>query len=419
MSAKEWLVILSLVSFTATSLFASELNYDTAEILALQRSAELAELQAQGDSIQERSVAISQWADPKLMLGFMNVPVDSFDLDQEAMTQVQMGVSQTFPKGKSLTFNRIHQQHLGLAVQHQKKHMQRLIKRSLRMAWLDMVFWGKVRERTFRQRESFSELLNMTESMLSNNQAQQYDVVSAQLELHALDNRLLDIDKQLALAQAKISRLVGQHPNKLSVEYPTLPALHSYEAIQSSLDQHPILLADRATVDSAKAQIQLACEQFKPAVTAGLIYGWRQGRQLDQTKRPDFMSASVTLDLPVFPGNRQSRTLKASQHNWVASEERAVIDRQDLQLALEQYFVAWRDYHQKAQLYQDKLIPQAKQYVQAVLLSFRNNKTDFPTLARASIRELETSIEGLSIEIEQEKTKAHLLYLQGDDYAEK
>jgi hypothetical protein len=40
--------------------------------------------------------------DPKVSLGIMNLPTDTWDLDQEGMTQLKVGVSQMFPRGDSL-----------------------------------------------------------------------------------------------------------------------------------------------------------------------------------------------------------------------------------------------------------------------------------------------------------------------------
>ena len=48
---------------------------------------------------QAQSVAAGQLPDPMVSMGFANVPVDDFDLNQEAMTQFKVGVSQTFPRG--------------------------------------------------------------------------------------------------------------------------------------------------------------------------------------------------------------------------------------------------------------------------------------------------------------------------------
>ncbi|NOX42303.1 MAG: hypothetical protein GXP19_00995, partial [Gammaproteobacteria bacterium] len=57
----------------------------------------LAAIQARADALAAVPSQKSSLPDPMLMFNAMNLPVDSFDLQQEAMTQLQVGVSQMLP----------------------------------------------------------------------------------------------------------------------------------------------------------------------------------------------------------------------------------------------------------------------------------------------------------------------------------
>ena len=50
-----------------------------------------------GGSVQGTVTLSGQLPDPKLKIGVMNLPLDSFERDQEAMTQLQLGLQQAFP----------------------------------------------------------------------------------------------------------------------------------------------------------------------------------------------------------------------------------------------------------------------------------------------------------------------------------
>ena len=54
------------------------------------------------DAIESMSVAAGTLPDPQVSLGLANVPTDTFDFDQEPMTQFKVGVTQMFPRGDSL-----------------------------------------------------------------------------------------------------------------------------------------------------------------------------------------------------------------------------------------------------------------------------------------------------------------------------
>ncbi len=60
--------------------------------------------EAQAAALGDTAVADGQLPDPRLMVGFVNWPTDSFDYDQEPMTQIQVGVLQRFPQGNILHF---------------------------------------------------------------------------------------------------------------------------------------------------------------------------------------------------------------------------------------------------------------------------------------------------------------------------
>lgn len=407
-----------LVILTTCSGAGLTLELDEAVSLAIRRSAELKQLDAIKQAQLQLSVAQSQLPDPVLTMGLMNVPTDSFDLNQEAMTQAQLGIAQSFPKGRSLYYTQREKEHLSAATEYRRALMKLDITRKVRLAWLELWYWQKVEEKTKEKRKFFAELIEITESMLANNKAEQYDVIGAQLELSDLDNRLIKIAQKRHVAQASLSRWTGPIQEKLSLaQLPSLPKLQPLDWLRRNFEKHPLLLSDSAEIRAAKAAMNKACEQYKPGITTGIMYGIRQGRNLDQSKRADFVSATIKMDLPMFPGNRQTRHVKASQHTWISVQEQEIIDHQELNLKLEREYASWMDYTQQAINYEQTLMPHARQYAQAVLLAYRNDRSDFPTLSRSYVRELMTIIDGLLVIVEREKAKVNLLYLQGNDDA--
>ena len=97
------LVAVTLFLFLGTDLiFAADLTIKEAGQLALKDDYTLQAISARSRSMSELSVAVEQLPDPMLKLGFANLPTDTFNLGQEAMTQAVIGVRQMFPRGHSL-----------------------------------------------------------------------------------------------------------------------------------------------------------------------------------------------------------------------------------------------------------------------------------------------------------------------------
>ncbi|HEY5776828.1 MAG TPA: TolC family protein, partial [Xanthomonadales bacterium] len=89
----------------ADTVFAAELSIEEAAQLALKDDYTLQAINARSQSMSELSVAAEKLPDPKLKLGFANLPTDSFNLSQEPMTQTVIGVQQMFPRGQTRSLN--------------------------------------------------------------------------------------------------------------------------------------------------------------------------------------------------------------------------------------------------------------------------------------------------------------------------
>lgn len=128
------------------------LELSEAEQIALNISPELQQIEARRLSLDEESVAEGQFPDPMLSAGFLNVPVDTFAFSQEPMTQVQFGVQQSFPKGRSLQYAKQRKQHLSIAESQQKELRSLQIIRFVRLNWLDLLYWTNIADKTNDQK---------------------------------------------------------------------------------------------------------------------------------------------------------------------------------------------------------------------------------------------------------------------------
>ena len=73
----------------------------------------------------------------------------------------------------------------------------------------------------------------------------------------------------------------------------------------------------------------------------------------------------------------------------------------------------WQQAQKSTELYKKDLVPQSIQYAEATMSAYQNTQTDFPTLADAYIRELDTKLAGLKANIDRSNARVNLLYLEG------
>ncbi|MDH3931505.1 MAG: TolC family protein, partial [Chromatiales bacterium] len=109
-----------------------------AESFAIERDAGLAQIEATREALEERIVTSGQLPDPRLRFGALNLPVDSFELDQEPMTQLLVGLSQSFPPGRTLTLRSASQASQAAAQAEMLAERRRMIRRQVRLLWTDI-----------------------------------------------------------------------------------------------------------------------------------------------------------------------------------------------------------------------------------------------------------------------------------------
>ncbi len=91
-------VVCALVmSPAATAVNANELGLDDAVKIAVADSPNLAAMQARFEAMSAIPSQVGTLPDPVLSIGVQNFPTDTFHVGQEAMTQVQIGISQRLP----------------------------------------------------------------------------------------------------------------------------------------------------------------------------------------------------------------------------------------------------------------------------------------------------------------------------------
>lgn len=418
---KKFDVITAFLFFINSNLvFASSdmpLSLQEAEKLAIERDAKLSEIRLKSEALQEGSVAAGTLPDPKLKLGLMNFPTDTFERDQEPMTQIQLGVVQMFPSGDTLQLNSDRMIDKAKGESARAAAQQRNVIQQIRMSWLDVYYWQHAADVVGKNRKLFKQLVNVTESLYAVGRRKQQDVLRAELELGLLDDRETQVTTMVEMTRANLVKLIGQQDayRPLTTPFPTLPDIPIPEISQERLAQHPLLEFEQALVDASQKEVAIAREAYKPSWLLDVTYGFRDGYNPNGTERSDFLSAMVMLDMPLFTGKRQDRNLSANrlkhQASLYAREDRV----RELNKAWEVNNAEWLRLGERVRLFETSLLAKARENSKASLHAYQNDQGDFSSLMRARIMEFETELKALRMRVDYAISQAKLLYLVGDE----
>lgn len=394
---------------------APALSLAEAERLAVERDAVLRQLQSESVAMRERAVAEGQWMDPKLKFGAVNVPVDSFSLDAEDMTMLEVGVSQEFQPGRTRELARRRMEQSASAAEAVADDRRRIVQRAVRRAWTELAYLARAREIVASQSDWVEQMRSSARARYASGEGKQLEVLQAGLDVAMLREQQLDFDRDEAMQRAQLARWIGEEEAARAGPF-ALPARSDLEplaTLESRLTRHPAQVDFEHRIDAAETAIDLARQRKRPGWMLDLSYGLRSG-SMDGESRPDMMSAMVTMDLPVFGANRQDREVAAARAEARGLHEMHDDHQRDMRAMLAE---AWNVADRTAELerfYESELAPLAEQSVQAALLAYRSNRAMVDEVIAARRVALDTWLKHLRLSADRAQAQYDVDYLVGE-----
>jgi outer membrane protein TolC len=350
---------------------------------------EIKSLEDKVESLKKEIPFAGSLDDPRLGFAVLNLPTDTFDFDQEPMTQKQIFIAQKFPwfgkldlRTQRATLNAIRQQAVLDA-----KRLE--LARKIAGAYYELGFVDASLKINTQLTDIVSQLLGVAETRYATGRGLQQDVLQAQVELSKLLDEKIQLDKRRRTLEDQINELLNresftpvQPPKDLS--YPDLE-LNITDLQSRALKENPQLRVRQADIDIAGKEIELARKDYWPDMDFKLAYGQREedftGRDL-----PDFVSGSVTMNIPLWQKNRQDSKLAAKKedHQAAINFYRNLVER--LPHKVDALAVEIRDTQKNYRLFTDALLLQAEQWASSSLTAYEVGELEFNTMIGAQIR---------------------------------
>ena len=407
-----FLVCLPCMAGAATG---AKLSLKEAEQIALKLDPMTKMYAARAEAYSDQAVAEGQLPDPKFKLGTMNVPVDSFDFGQEPMTQLQVGVVQAIPPGQTLRYRREYTEALSNVETARRLDQALKVLRDVRVRYLELYYQNQAEKILQKNRALFAELLDTTQRQYAAGRDNQHEVLRAQLELSLVDDRILEVDraKEAAIGDLAKYLTLKQSSRPVTETFPIMPQLPPESQISEHLQQHPSMRIEDASVLASQKKINEVEQLFKPGFNIDVTYGNRFGSS-NGAGRADMLSAMVMVDLPLFTHKRQDKRLAAARSRSQAMQYARTDRLYELTSMLEREYASWDRLNERLELYQKRAISDARSTAESTLRAYQSDITEFTTLMRAQLLELNTQLEMLRVQVERAKVKAKLLYLTGE-----
>lgn len=380
-------------------------------------------LEAREKAAKENIKVGTQWTDPMVNVGLINVPVNTFSLHQEAMTAKILSVSQNVPYPGSLKA-KINVKSVDTAIIRQQIED---LKNQIANQISDLYYGLQEIRREIQLSNESLQLLNQIAEVTK----KKYEVGSASLQ------NIIQVEVAKTHLADKIEALTGNEQNLQSQLNallfwkegttistpkinPVLPELFSNDTLlQLAKQNRPALHQIRLYENKAILQQKEARYNFLPKFSVKLQYSQRSYNSITGVNYPDFLGIVAGVTIPIDYGGGKKALVQQYRYQQSAYQQQYASALQTLNQHFGQINSVLKSLKNRAQLLKSTLLPQAVQAYQAAMNDYQVGRIDFVNVINAENNILKVKTELARVRSQYYKKIAQLEFLSGKKLIQK
>jgi outer membrane protein TolC len=321
--------------------------------------------------------------DPVLSFNLLNLPVNTLDFNQEAMTGKQIAIMQMFPfPGKQGLRENIAREGATVA-EYRYRELRNQLVQNVKSIYYDLYFVDRAIEITQKNTGILAEFVQIAETKYSVGTGLQQDVLRAQVEHSKMTDRLIKLQQKRETLEAQLNALLNRPANDpvgptAALSYREFPL--DFAELKAVADTaRPLLQAWQATLRQSDQTVKLAKKEYFPDFSLAVAYTQREVLQSGMGGA-DFVSGMLSVKIPLYFGRKQRRQVEEKQllKQSVADKYRNI--QNQVYAALDATLNEVHNNQRLVELFQTGIIPQASQSLQSAIAGYQTDKVDFLTL---------------------------------------
>ncbi|CAI0862026.1 TolC family protein [Serratia liquefaciens] len=376
-----WRVGWLLLACWAPATLAADLTLQQSLTAAEGYSAELSANLHQVDALQNMADSAMQLPDPKLKFGIENVPVQGSNAQRftrEGMTMGRIGIMQDYVistkrQRKADTLRaEASQTDAGSAT------IRARLQQQTAQAWLALALSRQtLRDASALVTESERQIATQRAAVAGGGTPAS-GVLDARLALLSMQDRISEAQRDVAVAQARLTQLTGLSATDTAGAMPRFERLPAdSEVLRQAIRQHPEVLQASREADVAKARSAQSEVAAIPDVGVEVYYG----KRADEYE--DLAGVMFTVDLPLFRSQRQDKDYAADVSRSMEANDRLTLLIRDHQAQLDTLLAQYQAAQAQWQRQQEQAIPLQQQRVTLLLAQYRSGKSDLSAVLEA------------------------------------
>jgi outer membrane protein TolC len=367
------------------------------------------------EALRHREDQVSQPFDPMVSVAAMNLPWNSFSLQEHAMTGIQVGVSQRFYWPNALDAR-------AEEVRAMVAAREATVPEAVIRIWLhavepyySLIELDRVHEVLEAQREVFSALREAAQARYEARVSQLTDVLRVDTALNGLDQDIARVERSRRIAQARLNGLLNRPSDAAIAPHRGADAV-SPEGdadawLARTIENRPAFEALEARRLLVDAQVAAAEASDDPIFNVGL--GWT-ARFQDAPVGTDLITLSVGVNLPFFSSRRADARVQELlvEDQRIDQDEQALLRqlRADIGTQLE----AMAGLEVEIERFDTDLIPSVEALYDGALAHYSSSHTSIETLIEIEARMVHLHVTRAQLVSQHDMRRATLRAISAD-----
>ncbi len=407
-----WLAAVALCSTALSGPAHARLTLEQALRAAQDRSRQLPAQDAAAAASRELAVAAGQRPDPTLKLGLNNLPIngpDRVSVTRDFMTMRSIGVMQELTRADKLGARSARFEREAEVAEQARALALANLRRETATAWLDRHFQERMLELLKAQRAETALQVDAADAAYRGGRSGRdgpADAIAARSAVGLIDDRIRLASQQVASAQTRLTRWVGDAADQPLASAPAMSAV-AFDSgpLESQLVHHPEIAMMLGQEAMASAEADIARRNQRADWSVELMLSQRGPAY------SNMVSVNVSIPLQLDQKHRQDRELAAKLAVLAQLRaQREEATREHL-AQVQVWRLEWQSDRDRLAHFDATLIPLAAERARAALATYRGGGGALAAVLDARRSEIDIRMDRLRLEMVAAGRWAQLEYL--------
>lgn len=353
-------------------------------------SAELSANRNEAQALDAMADSARQLPDPKLKFGIENVPVQGNNdhrLTREGMTMQRIGIMQQYVSAEKRDRKADTLLAEAQSVSAKSAVVRANLQRDTAQAWLDLALSQQALQTARKLLAETERQQGAQRASVGAGNAAPDSVLAFRVGLSAMRDKLTLAERDVQLAQTRLTQLTGEDVSAVSGELPRYQRLPADEkTLEQGIAQHPDIIAAASMANSAKARSAQSAVAAIPDVEVEVWYGRRaEGYE-------DMAGVMFTVDLPLFQSHRQDKDHAADVSRTMQANDQLALAERDHAAQLHSLIAEYNAAQTLWMRQRDEVLPLVRQHATLLAAQYRSGQSDLSALLEARRNVLDSEL---------------------------